>query len=126
MKKNKYTRRQVLVTTSAGVLGTMASFSPVNAFEINHPKRDKLALLGGAPIREKEWLSWPVWDKSAEDDVISMLRTGNWWRGDGGQVVEFEQQYARLMEAKYCLATSSGTTALQTALQVVGVDAGDE
>ena len=39
---------------------------------------------------------------------------------------EFEPAYAKLLGAKRCLATASGTTALITALHVMGVDAGDE
>jgi len=127
MKKNTYTRRQALAATGAGVIGTMAaSMGPVRAFDISHPKKDKLAINGGDPVRDKEWPAWPVWDQAAEEGVISMLRTGNWWRGDGGHVEEFEKKYAQLLGANHCVATSSGTTALQTALQVLGVDDGDE
>ena len=39
---------------------------------------------------------------------------------------EFEAGYARLLGAKRCQATASGTTALITSLHVMGVDAGDE
>ena len=39
---------------------------------------------------------------------------------------EFESGYAKLLGAKRCLATASGTTALITSLHVMGVDAGDE
>ena len=39
---------------------------------------------------------------------------------------EFEAAYAKLLGAKRCVATASGTTALITALHVMGVDAGDE
>ena len=50
---------------------------------------------------------------------------------DGGGAEEsmwqiLNRKYAELMGAKRCLATASGTTALLTALNVVGVDAGDE
>ena len=38
----------------------------------------------------------------------------------------FETAYARLLGAKRCVATASGTTALITSLHVMGVDAGDE
>jgi dTDP-4-amino-4,6-dideoxygalactose transaminase len=41
-------------------------------------------------------------------------------------VQEFEPAYAKLLGAKRCLATASGTTALITAMHVMGVDAGDE
>jgi dTDP-4-amino-4,6-dideoxygalactose transaminase len=41
-------------------------------------------------------------------------------------VADFETAYAKLLGAKRCLATASGSTALVTSLHVVGVDAGDE
>ena len=56
-----------------------------------------------------------------------MLRSGQWYRGGGGgKVPEFEAAYAKLLGAKRCLATASGTTSLITALHVAGVDAGNE
>jgi dTDP-4-amino-4,6-dideoxygalactose transaminase len=41
-------------------------------------------------------------------------------------VTEAERQFAQLMGAKYCLATSNGTNAIITALRAIGVSAGDE
>lgn len=87
----------------------------------------KPALLGGKPAHSGGWPKWPEWRESWEGDVLNVLRSGRWCRaGGGGQVPEFEDAWARLMGAKRCLATSSGTTALLTSLYVTGVDAGDE
>ncbi|MHC4889934.1 MAG: DegT/DnrJ/EryC1/StrS family aminotransferase, partial [Planctomycetota bacterium] len=83
-------------------------------------------ILGGKPVRTKSWPSWPVWDKTAERSILSVLRSGNWFRGRGTKVSEFEKKYAKLIGAKRCLATASGTTALLVALHTLGVDAGDE
>src|SRR5205807_9595401 len=41
-------------------------------------------------------------------------------------VADFETGYAKLVGAKRCLATASGTTALLVSLHVMDVDAGDE
>ena len=54
------------------------------------------------------------------------MRSGKWYRGDGGHVAGFETAYAKLLEARRCLATASGTTALSVSLHVMDVDAGDE
>jgi dTDP-4-amino-4,6-dideoxygalactose transaminase len=54
------------------------------------------------------------------------LRSRKWYRGSGEHVAEFETAYARLLGARRCLATASGTTALLVALHVMDVDAGDE
>ena len=77
-------------------------------------------------MRTAPWPKWPVWDESANQDMLDMLRSGEWWRGNGGHVEEFEKKYAELIGAKRCLATASGTAALITSLHVLGVDAGDE
>ncbi len=86
----------------------------------------KPALLGGAPVHQGGWSEWPTWRESWEPAVLKVLRSGKWYRGDGGHVAEFETGYAKLLDAKRCLATASGTTALLVSLHVMDVDAGDE
>jgi perosamine synthetase len=125
MKTRKFTRRQVIATTSAGALGTMISW-PLTSFGVSSFAKEKLAINGGEKVHKGPWPSWPVWDQSAEEGIVEMLRSGRWWRGEGEHVEEFEKKYAELMGAKKCLATASGTTALITALGVLGVDGGDE
>ncbi len=125
MKTKKFTRREVIATTSAGALGTMISW-PLSSVGLSSFGKEKLAILGGEKVHNGSWPEWPVWDQTAEPGIVAMLRTGRWWRGSGEHVEEFEKKYAALMGAKQCVATASGTTALITALGVLGVDAGDE
>ena len=125
MEKRTFTRRQVLATTSLGAIATITNW-PFKSIFFAGKDDSKLAIHGGKPVRTESWPKWPVWDRSAEGDMIEMLRSGKWWRGGGGHVAEFEKQYAELMGAKRCLATASGTTALLIAMHVLGVDAGDE
>ena len=125
MNKNNLTRRQFIAAASAGSLAAAASRT-IPAYANLSNKAGKPAILGGQPVRTKGWPSWPVWDRGAEESILSVLRSGNWYRGRGTKVSEFEKKYAKLMGAKRCLATSSGTTALLVALHVLGVDAGDE
>jgi perosamine synthetase len=125
MKTRKFTRRQVIATTSAGALGTVISW-PLSSFGAGSFGKEKLAILGGEKVRKGAWPEWPVWDQTAEPGIIEMLRTGRWWRGEGEHVAEFERKYAAMMGATQCVAVASGTTALITALGVMGVDAGDE
>jgi dTDP-4-amino-4,6-dideoxygalactose transaminase len=125
MKKRKFTRRQVIATASAGTLGVMADWH-FGQYKVCLKDSGKLALLGGDPVRTARWPEWPVWDPSAEEEIIKMLRSGRWWRGRGEYVTEFEKQYAELIGTKRCLATASGTTALLISLHVLGIDAGDE
>jgi len=89
-------------------------------------RANDLAINGGKPVRTEGWLNWPVWNTDAEEPMLEVLRSGNWFRLRGSKVDEFEEAYATLIGAKRVLATASGTAALETALQVLEVDAGDE
>ena len=124
MKKEKLTRRRFITSTSAGAAAAMLS-APLFANTKTGASKD-LALLGGQPVRSKEWRDWPVWNKDAETPMMELLRSGNWFRGEAGKCREFEKAYGELIGAKRVLATASGTTALLIALHTLGVDAGDE
>jgi len=86
----------------------------------------KPAILGGTPVRRSGWPGWPSWRESWEPAILKVLRSGRWWRAGGEHVAEFETAYAKLLGAKRCLATASGTTSIMVALHVMGVEAGDE
>ena len=123
--KNHLTRRRFIRHAAAGsaaLTWLSAGHAPLTlAAETNKP-----ALLGGAPVHEGPWPSWPIWRESWEPSIINVLRSGSWFRGNGEHVAEFENAYAKLLGAKRALATASGTTALLVALHVMDVDAGDE
>ncbi len=82
------------------------------------------ALLGGTPVRQKRFPAWPVADAREEEALVSLVRSGKWFRGE--RVAAFENAYASLTGAKHCLATANGTSALITSLAALGVGAGDE
>ena len=84
----------------------------------------KPALLGGTPVRTARFPSWPVIDQREDQELLSTVRSGKWYRGR--QVARFEEAYAQLTGAKHCLAVSSGTAALATSLNALGVGPGDE
>lgn len=127
MNDTNLSRRDFLAATSTGVMAAVAAAPLVGAGVVSK-KAGKLAIQGGQPVRTRtqHWPGWPVWDRTAEDDILVVLRSGNWFRGQGTRVNEFEKKYAALIGAKKCVATASGTTALITALHVLGVEAGDE
>jgi perosamine synthetase len=87
---------------------------------------DVPALLGGTPVHAGGWPAWPEWRQAWEPSILDVLRSGKWYRGSGEQVPQFEAAYARLLGARRCLATASGTTALVVGMHVLDVDAGDE
>ncbi len=70
---------------------------------------------------------WPLWDQRDESALLDVLHSGKWGRtGSGARVKEFEAAFAARMQARYCVATSSGTTALLTALGALNIGPGDE
>jgi dTDP-4-amino-4,6-dideoxygalactose transaminase len=109
--------------TAAGVF---LGFGKIGCAGIVTQGANEPAILGGTPVRTEKWFKWPIWNQNAEASILDVLRSGNWWRGRGGKIEEFEEAYASLIGAKRCLATASGTTALMTSLDAAGVDAGDE
>ncbi len=112
-------RRSFVTATAAAGLGA-AIGSPATA------AADKPALLGGKQTRSQSFPSWPVMDAREEKVILAALRSGKWYRGGGPYVDKFEEAYARLTGAKYCIATNGGTTALVAALGALGIGPGDE
>ncbi len=126
MKTSSVSRRKFIASTAAGSVGALVA-GPLPVFGRNAGTHaSKPALIGGDPVRKEGWMKWPVWNPEAEEPMLAVLRSGNWWSGSGTKVEEFEAAYAELIGARRAVATASGTTALITALQVLGVDAGDE
>ncbi|MEX2261533.1 MAG: DegT/DnrJ/EryC1/StrS family aminotransferase [Bryobacteraceae bacterium] len=86
----------------------------------------KPALLGGNPVRKEAFPGWPIVRENDEQAILQTLRKGRWNRLNGDSVARFEETWAKMLGAKYCLGTSSGTTALFTALNALDVGPGDE
>jgi len=126
MKMKNSSRRKFIVNASLGTAGAILAYRVPVFGNSNYVLDAELAIKGGSPVRTDGWLKWPVWNKDAEEPVLSVLRSGDWYRARGTKVDEFEKAYAELIGARRALATASGTTALETALHVLGVDAGDE
>lgn len=126
MMKTMLNRRKFLRATAAtSGAGLWLRFRRAPA--VIAAEHDKPAQLGGRPVHQGTWPAWPQWQPAWEPELLQILRSGNWFRGTpGDHLPRFEEAYAKLIGAKRCLATSSGTTALITSLHVAGVDAGDE
>jgi len=124
--QNDLTRRKFVRTVAAGS-AALTWLGAGRAPAVFAAGAGKPALLGGTPAHRGGWPSWPQWDQSWEPEIVEVLRSGRWCSsGGGGHAEEFEKGYAKLLGATGCVSTSSGTTALLTALHVMGVDAGDE
>jgi len=91
----------------------------------------KLAIRGGEPLVKRQLgKSWPIFDGREERALLEVLRSGHWWRGgmdpSESKVSQFEDRFASYCQAKYGIAVTNGTQALECALKAAGVEAGDE
>ena len=69
---------------------------------------------------------WPFYDADEIEAASQTLSSGkvNYWTGELGR--RFEVAYAKSVGKQYGIALSNGTVALELALRVLGVQAGDE
>jgi dTDP-4-amino-4,6-dideoxygalactose transaminase len=132
MSKKNLSRRVFFRDASVGALAATGAAGTVSAYGDFVKKADKLAALGGSPVRTEPFPSWPQTTADMEKSLVTAFRSGDWTRQLGqrrkgaGQVGAFEERFAKLIGAKHCLATGSCTQALHTSLHSVGVEAGDE
>lgn len=128
MNANYFNRRKFIATISASSLATVAS-TTIPAFgNITH-KGSKLAILGGEPVRKnKSWPKWPYVDEKMVDSIVKTTRSGIWSRiqSSSGTVPTFEKEFANLMGTRVCVGTGSGTQALSTCVEALGIGPGDE
>jgi len=65
----------------------------------------------------------PILGKEEEEAVLGVLRSGH--IAQGPKVKEFEETFAEYCGVKHCVAVSSGTSALVTALMANGINSGE-
>jgi dTDP-4-amino-4,6-dideoxygalactose transaminase len=77
-------------------------------------------------MQQDNWRRWPEFDAEQIAAVGAVLRSGkvNYWTGE--QARAFEREFAAACERRYGIALANGTLALELALQVLGISAGDE
>lgn len=127
MSQNDLTRRKFVGMASAGSVGALVSRIPAYGNLVK--KAGKLAILGGEPVRKnKNWPAWPYWDDTVVASVTKTTKSRIWCRiqSKSGTVPTFEKEFAQLTGAKHCVLTGSGTQALHTAVEALGIGAGDE
>jgi perosamine synthetase len=128
MRKPEFTRREFIAAASTGPLAvkTAAARSPVSDLS---RRKGKLAIQGGDPVRKKKpWPEWPYVDDKVVESVVKTTRSGIWCRiqSSNGTVPTFEKEWARMNRTKFCVATGSGTQALHTCVEALGIGPGDE
>jgi dTDP-4-amino-4,6-dideoxygalactose transaminase len=101
-----------------------------------------LAIHGGIPYRTKPFTKWPVHDEAEVAAVSEVARSGKWWRcaystselekksadqiAGRSRVEVFEERFAAAHRAKYGIAVTNGSAALDIAIRAAGVKPGDE
>ncbi len=87
---------------------------------------EKLAILGGQAAKTKDFPEWPQYDQTEEKAVLDVLHSRIWWRTPGTQTLTFENRFAEYQQAKYGIACTNGTAALEIAISALGIGLGDE
>ncbi|MCX6625273.1 MAG: aminotransferase class I/II-fold pyridoxal phosphate-dependent enzyme [Acidobacteria bacterium] len=97
---------------------------------------EKLAVDGGSAVRRKPLLNdfWgpQYYDEREREQLLEVLETGRpfRWYGRGSEpprkVATLEKEFAARMQTRYALAVTSGTAALQTAVNALQIGPGDE
>lgn len=122
MQNRQPTRRQIIAASSVGT--AIFAATPQAYAEPKTGNASLPAILGGQPVRKAPFPRWPNFRETDERAVLPVLRSGVWSRAK--VVAEAERQFARLMGAPHCVATSNGTSALITAVRALEIGAADE
>jgi dTDP-4-amino-4,6-dideoxygalactose transaminase len=128
MKKKELSRRRFIGTVSLSTVGLAAS-GAVPAIGKISGNAGKLAILGGEPVRKnKSWPEWPYVDQNVLDMIEKTTQSGIWCRiqSKNGTVPTFEKKYAEMLGVARCIAVGSGTQALHTSIEALGLGPGDE
>lgn len=130
MDPNNVNRRTFISAVTATSLGAVISGSIPARAEILKQEHGKLAILGGTPIRPKGKIgpAWPHVDEKMVESVVKTTKSGIWSRiqSANGNVPVFEKEFAKLIGATHSVGTGSGTQALSTCVEALGIGAGDE
>src|SRR5438552_2262309 len=97
-----------------------------------------LALLGGEAVtKARLGKAWPIRGHDEEEAVLAVVRSGvithcvgtrrgGYPDAKQSKVGQFEEAFAAYQQAKYGIAVTNGTQALECALKAADVEPGDE
>lgn len=87
---------------------------------------DTPAILGGTPVRSRDYPAWPVWDGNERSRLLGVLDEGGWWQGDGDVAATFARNFAEYHGARFGMALTNGTHTIEAALIACDIGEGDE
>jgi len=124
----QFSRRDFLSTSSqAGLAAMFAGVAPTVLVGADASPDGKPAVLGGTAMNQSSYSAWPILQGDEEKEMLKVLKSGRWFRNHfGSEVPLFEEEYAKMCGAKFCVATNSGTSALVSALAALDIGPGDE
>ncbi len=117
-----------LVTLHCSQRGPVRSSRARSRPRVEYAAMPQLALRGGDPVRRQPFPRWPQFDERERRQVAEVLESGNWggFPFPNNKAREFGRRFAEAHGARYGLAVTSGTVALEVALKAVGLERGDE
>jgi perosamine synthetase len=125
MKNKNFGRRDFIRATGLAAAGAMLGPATLRAGVQVGTGAQGPAVLGGSPVRTKEWPAWPIWNRETDEPlVVDDLRSGIWSRAS--LVTRFEKEWGDFIGTKRCLTVVNGTNALITSLLQLGIGGGDE
>jgi len=86
----------------------------------------ELALLGGRKAKRKPFPDWPMYDNEERRALSEVLESRVWWRTPGTKTLEFERAFAAFHGARFGVAVTNGTAALEVVMAALNVGPGDE
>ncbi len=85
-----------------------------------------LAFLGGKPVRNTPWPTWPVYGQPVRDAVARVALSNVYCAQVGKEVEQFERDFADYHGVAHAVAVANGTLAIQAGLAAAGIGCGDE
>src|SRR5690606_18154304 len=131
-KKKGISRRKFIGSVSTATVAAAVGVplkSAASKMEIFNHHADKLAILGGKPVRTPGRMGpeWPLVNDEIVDHMVKTVKSRVWSRIQRNAVTpSFEESFAKLIGTKYCVGTGSGTQALSTCVYALGIGPGDE
>ena len=125
-------RREFLESLGALGAASLGAGLVGGAPEARATAADGLAVNGGIPVRKSALRTGPYgpqfYDEAEKRELLEVLETRSpfRWSGPRSKVLQFEKAYAQILDVKYALGVTSGTTALYTAMAALEIGPGDE
>ena len=86
---------------------------------------DRLAILGGTPVRPEGYPDWPEVDETDVDAVTAVVRSGRWAAPAPGPLAKaFGERFAMMQGARHGILMMNGTVTMEVALRALDIGSG--